>query len=85
MEEVLRFSQEDALHYDHILILDLFHELFVWIGPSATALEKRLAMEAAIDYVIASPVGHSPDTPIWVIYPYAEPLAFTSNVSNRPF
>ena len=37
-------------------------------------------MEAAIEYVTTSKIGHSPDTPIWVIYPFAEPLAFTVNV-----
>jgi len=79
VEEVFHFAQEDTLHYEHILILDLFHEVFVWIGKSATSLERKLGMEAAIEYVVSSPVGHTPDTPIWVIYPYAEPLAFTTN------
>jgi len=79
VEEIYDFAQEDTLNYHHIFIFDIFHEVFVWIGNNTVALEKRLAMEAAIEYVTTSKIGHSPDTPIWVIYPFAEPLAFTVN------
>ena len=82
VDEIFSFAQEDTIHYEHSFVFDIFHEVFVWIGKNATSQEKKITMESAIEYVVQSPFGHSPDTPIWVIYPYAEPLAFTINVCN---
>jgi hypothetical protein len=85
VEEIFSFSQEDTLHNNHILILDIFYELYVWFGNGCTPVEKKVAMETAIDYVTSSPAGHSPDTPIWVIQAFSEPLEFTANVSDSEY
>lgn len=72
------FVQED-LSNNHIMVLDAFHEVFIWFG--AAPLEdrlKRIAMETVKHYVANSPVGHAPNTPIGCISAYHEPQSFRS-------
>jgi hypothetical protein len=43
------------------MILDAFHEVFVWIGKGANTIEKKGALESAMKYVAADPTGRNVD------------------------
>lgn len=75
VEHIARPTQED-LDNDHVMILDTLSEVYIWIGERATKNEKVLALETAQMYVKESPQGHSPNTLLWVTYPFQEPTAF---------
>lgn len=82
VERIFDFVQEDLLLYrEHIIILDTFYEVYVWISSGSYAIERKLGMECAIEYIAKSKL-HAPTTPIWVIYPNQEPLGFTGFVSG---
>uniref|UniRef100_A0A7S4KLT6 HP domain-containing protein n=1 Tax=Guillardia theta TaxID=55529 RepID=A0A7S4KLT6_GUITH len=49
-EELLDFSQDD-LQQDDVYILDVWREVFVWVGPDATELEKKSVMELAATFI----------------------------------
>jgi len=78
VEEIYNFSQGD-LDSDDVMILDTFNEVFVWIGRGANELEKKTAMETAIDYVNTSGDGRSADTtPIYRVTQSNEPPMFAA-------
>eukprot|EP00026_Physarum_polycephalum_P002067 Phypoly_transcript_02071.p1 GENE.Phypoly_transcript_02071~~Phypoly_transcript_02071.p1 ORF type:complete len:829 (+),score=189.83 Phypoly_transcript_02071:487-2973(+) len=78
VEEIFDFTQDD-LDEDDVYILDLYNEVYVWVGSGANDVEKKMAMETAIDFVTNAPDGRSPDTPIYRINAGAEPHIFTQN------
>lgn len=78
VEEIYDFTQDD-LNEDDVYILDLFNEVYVWVGSGANDVEKKMAMETAIDFVTNAPDGRSPDTPIYRINAGTEPSMFTSH------
>ena len=78
IEEIYDFTQDD-LNEDDVYILDLYNEVYVWVGSGANDVEKKMAMETAIDFVTNAPDGRSADTPIYRINAGAEPVMFTSH------
>jgi hypothetical protein len=44
-------SIADSLPTDHVIILDTNHEVFVWIGERSKNIERRLALETALEYL----------------------------------
>lgn len=83
IERLFDFSLEDMdIYREHVLIVDTFYEVYVWITSGSFALERKMAMESAIEYVAKSPHGHPATTPIWVTHPYQEPPGFTAFISG---
>lgn len=78
VEEIFDFTQDD-LNEDDVYILDLYNEVYVWVGSGANDVEKKAAMETAIDFVANAPDGRSPDTAIYRVNAGAEPAMFTSH------
>lgn len=60
------------------MLLDMFTEVYIWIGREANEEEKRLAKDMAQAYVQMAPDGRSLDTPIIQVSSANEPLMFTS-------
>jgi len=77
VEEIPDFSQED-LSKDDVMLLDAYSEVYVWVGSGSNDLEKKMAMETAIDYVHQAPDKRPTDTPIYRIIEGEEPIMFTA-------
>jgi hypothetical protein len=60
------------------MILDAYHEVFIWHGSTCSAAEKNIASIVAKDYVShASQIdGRSPDVPISIVTSGEEPIHF---------
>jgi hypothetical protein len=76
IEEVFNFTQDDLLQ-DDIFMLDVFTEIYVWVGADSNKLEKDMGFKAALDYVANVPDGRDPDTPVLQVSAGAEPPMFT--------
>jgi hypothetical protein len=73
--EIQNFSQDD-LDHDDVMLLDAWHEVYVWIGSGSNEHEKQMSMETAIKYVEQSPKNRK-GCPIYVIQAGNEVPAFT--------
>jgi len=78
VSQIFDFVQED-LTQDDIFMLDVFTEVYVWVGRDSNQHEKDCAFKAALDYVSHAPDGRSKDTPVLRIEAGAEPPMFTSS------
>jgi hypothetical protein len=74
--EIHNFTQDDLDSTD-VMILDAFHEVFVWIGRGSTDREKKEGVKIAQDYIKMADDGRSPDSPIYVVNQSEEPPLFT--------
>lgn len=63
VEEVFDFSQEDLIE-DDVMLLDTYHEVFVWIGKDSNFEEKKAAMETALKYVETDTSGRDKDSTV---------------------
>lgn len=61
VEEVFDFAQDDLIE-DDVMILDTYHEVFVWVGNGANFEEKKMALETAIKYIETDTSGRTPNT-----------------------
>jgi len=77
LTEVFNFVQDDLIS-DDVMILDLFTDVFVWIGKDSQKEEKDKAMMTAMDFVSKSTDGRSKSTPIWKVNAGLEPPNFTA-------
>ena len=76
--EIFDFKKEDLVN-DDAMILDSGAELYVWIGKTADAKEKKGATKLAEDYLKSDPTGRTlSDTLIFTINDGEEPQSFTS-------
>ncbi|KAJ8349660.1 hypothetical protein SKAU_G00247900 [Synaphobranchus kaupii] len=74
--EITNFTQED-LDEDDVMLLDIWDQVFLWIGRGANETEKKEAFVKAQDYLRNHPAGRSVDTPIILIKQEFEPPTFT--------
>lgn len=77
IEEVFNYTQEDLISED-IMILDVYSDVYVWVGKESNKQEKDQAFQAALDYVANAPDGRDKDTPIYRIEEGNEPRPFTA-------
>jgi hypothetical protein len=77
LTEAFNFVQDDLIN-DDVMILDLFSDVFVWIGKDSQKEEKDKAMQTAMDFVAKATDGRSPSTPIWKVNAGLEPPNFTA-------
>ncbi|XP_038654497.1 advillin [Scyliorhinus canicula] len=76
MTEIFAFTQED-LDEDDVMLLDTWEEVFLWLGQSANAYERKQAEMLAKEYLQTHPAGRDLDTPIITVKQGSEPLTFT--------
>ncbi|XP_047967411.1 villin-3-like [Salvia hispanica] len=85
VEEIYRFSQDDLLTED-MLILDTHAEVIVWVGQLVDTKEKQSAFEIGQKYVemAASLDGLAPNVPLYKVSEGNEPCFFTTYFSWDP-
>ncbi|XP_057770352.1 villin-2-like [Salvia miltiorrhiza] len=85
VEEIYRFSQDDLLTED-MLILDTRAEVVVWVGQLVDPKEKQTAFEIGQTYVemAASLDGLAPNVPLYKVAEGNEPCFFTTYFSWDP-
>lgn len=78
VEEVHNFAQEDLLD-DDVMMLDTYSTVFIWIGSSANATEKKFGMDIAQKYIASASAqdGRHADTSIVTCKAGSEPPMFT--------
>ncbi|XP_074258914.1 advillin isoform X1 [Saimiri boliviensis] len=74
--EITDFTQDD-LNPGDVMLLDIWDQVFLWIGVEANATEKESALATAQQYLHTHPSGRDPDTPILIIKQGFEPPIFT--------
>ncbi|KAL6066433.1 Coronin-like protein crn1 [Balamuthia mandrillaris] len=76
VEEVLDFSQDDLVS-SSVMILDTHLCVFVWIGTHSREIEKKIALDTAVQFVENVEDGCSTNAQVYIVREYHEPLAFT--------
>jgi hypothetical protein len=62
-----------------VFLLDTYNEVYVWVGSGSNEIEKKKAMESAIEYVKSAQDGRDENTPILRIAAGFEPKMFTAH------
>jgi len=75
VEELRPFTQEDTKNNNHALILLTFSKIYVWLTKRTTNMEKKVSMEAAIDFAKVMPNTH---LDVFVTEAGKEPLEWTA-------
>lgn len=78
VEEIYSFTQEDLVDED-VMLLDVYTEVFLWLGRTSNRLEREEAMSIARKYIemCSSTDGRSSDTPIALVHSGRETNLFT--------
>ncbi len=76
VEEIFDFAQDDLIP-DDVMMLDVFSEVYVWIGADSSRQEKDHALETAMEYVQKTTDGRDKSTPIFRVSQGYEPPNFT--------
>ncbi|XP_074002195.1 villin-1 isoform X3 [Numenius arquata] len=74
--EIVDFTQDD-LEEDEVYLLDIWDQIFFWIGRGANKSEKEAAAVMVQEYLRTHPSGRDLDTPIIVVKQGCEPPTFT--------
>ncbi|KAI4878703.1 hypothetical protein NFI96_013479 [Prochilodus magdalenae] len=74
--EISHFNQDDLDESD-VMLLDIWDQVFLWIGKEANETEKKEAVVTAQEYLKSHPAGRDLDTPILVVKQGFEPPTFT--------
>ncbi|KAF6116938.1 villin 1 [Phyllostomus discolor] len=74
--EIPDFNQDD-LEEDDVFLLDVWDQVFFWIGKHANEEEKKAAATTVQEYIKTHPSGRDPETPIIVVKQGHEPPTFT--------
>uniref|UniRef100_A0A8C2DUV6 Villin 1 n=1 Tax=Cyprinus carpio TaxID=7962 RepID=A0A8C2DUV6_CYPCA len=74
--EMTNFNQDD-LDEDDVMLLDIWDQVYLWIGKGANDKEKNEAVVTAQEYLKSHPAGRDLDTPILVVKQGFEPPTFT--------
>ncbi|KAG1945200.1 villin-1 [Pimephales promelas] len=74
--EITHFNQDD-LDEDDVMLLDIWDQVYLWIGKGANDKEKKEAVVTAQEYLKSHPAGRDLETPILVVKQGFEPPTFT--------
>ncbi|XP_053328752.1 gelsolin isoform X2 [Spea bombifrons] len=77
IEEVPGEITQDDLATDDVMLLDIWDQVFVWIGNDAHEEEKKEALSSAHKYIESDPAKRDKRTPVAVIKQGFEPPTFT--------
>ncbi|XP_060597289.1 gelsolin-like [Ruditapes philippinarum] len=75
-EEIPEFVQQD-LCTDDCMMLDLWDDIYIWVGANARDDEKKEAERLAMEYLNSDPADRDQETPIYRIRQGCEPPTFT--------
>ncbi|CAH1186187.1 unnamed protein product [Phyllotreta striolata] len=75
-DEIRFFSQKDLVP-EHVMFLDAYDTVYIWIGRLCTREEKRLSAQRAIEYLESDPADRDMDTALIHIQQEKEPPTFT--------
>ncbi|KAM4630317.1 scinderin [Polymixia lowei] len=70
------FTQED-LAEDDVMLLDVWDQVFVWIGKDANEVERSESVKSAKKYIETDPGGRDKRTPVVIVKQAHEPATFT--------
>ncbi|XP_068450101.1 advillin isoform X2 [Clinocottus analis] len=74
--EVTQFTQDD-LSEDDVMLLDIWDQVFLWIGKETNEVERKESVVTSQEYLRTHPGARDPDTPIVLIKQGFEPPTFT--------
>ncbi|XP_056092299.1 gelsolin b [Rhinichthys klamathensis goyatoka] len=77
IEEVPGEMTQEDLAPDDIMILDIWDQVFVWIGKEANEDEKSETLTSAVKYIESDPANRDKRTPIVTVKQGFEPPTFT--------
>ncbi|XP_067865649.1 adseverin [Heterodontus francisci] len=77
IEEVPGEYTQDDLAEDDVMLLDVWDQVFVWIGNHANEVEKTESVKSAKRYIDSDPSGRDKGTPIIIMRQGFEPPTFT--------
>jgi hypothetical protein len=76
VEEIFQFSQTD-MNDEDVFILDVYSQVFVWIGSQSTEEEKGKSLALAGTFMTEADDGRDPDAAVVVVAASNEPHIFT--------
>nr|XP_046273612.1 adseverin [Scatophagus argus] len=77
IEEVPGEFTQDDLAEDDVMLLDVWDQVFVWIGKDANEVERTESVKSAKQYIETDPSGRDKETPVVVVKQGHEPPTFT--------
>lgn len=77
IEEVPGEFTQDDLAEDDVMLLDVWDQVFIWIGKDANEVEQTESLKSANQYIRTDPSGRDKDTPVVVVKQGHEPPTFT--------
>uniref|UniRef100_A0A4W3I1K7 Macrophage-capping protein n=1 Tax=Callorhinchus milii TaxID=7868 RepID=A0A4W3I1K7_CALMI len=77
IEEVPGEFTQDDLVEDDVMLLDVWDQVFIWIGNEANEVERKESIKKAKQYIETDPSGRDGGTPIIIIKQGYEPPTFT--------
>ncbi|XP_071396407.1 scinderin isoform X2 [Centroberyx affinis] len=77
VEEVPGEFTQDDLAEDDVMLLDVWDQVFVWIGKDANKVERTESLKSAKKYIETDPGGRDKLTPVVIVKQGHEPPTFT--------
>uniref|UniRef100_A0A8C1ETY9 Scinderin n=1 Tax=Cyprinus carpio carpio TaxID=630221 RepID=A0A8C1ETY9_CYPCA len=77
IEEVPGEFNQDDLAEDDVMLLDVWDQVFVWIGKDANEVERTESVKSAKTYIETDPSGRDKGTSVVVVKQGHEPPTFT--------
>ncbi|XP_073677405.1 scinderin [Garra rufa] len=77
IEEVPGEFNQDDLAEDDVMLLDVWEQVFVWIGKDANEVERTESVKSAKTYIETDPSGRDKGTSVVVVKQGHEPPTFT--------
>ncbi|XP_017549431.1 adseverin [Pygocentrus nattereri] len=77
IEEVPGEFTQDDLAEDDVMLLDVWDQVFIWIGKDANEVEKTESVKSAKMYIDTDPSGRDKGTPVVIVKQGHEPPTFT--------
>ncbi|KAK1172924.1 adseverin-like [Acipenser oxyrinchus oxyrinchus] len=77
IEEVPGEFTQDDLAEDDVMLLDVWDQVFIWIGKDANEVEKTESIKSAKRYIQTDPSRRDEGTPVVIVKQAYEPPTFT--------
>ncbi|XP_076864772.1 scinderin [Brachyhypopomus gauderio] len=77
IEEVPGEFTQDDLAEDDVMLLDVWDQVFIWIGKDANEVERTESVKSAKTYIDTDPSGRDKGTPVVIVKQGHEPPTFT--------
>ncbi|XP_031441839.1 adseverin [Clupea harengus] len=77
IEEVPGEWSQDDLAEDDVMLLDVWDQVFIWIGKDANEVERTESLKSAKAYIETDPSGRDRGTPVVLVKQAHEPPTFT--------